>query len=171
MSRLSQQLKAKLNRAIDGIAEHIEQETGPDWRDYNEAVVADWKGKPRFNVEVRRDKSSIEMTVRPTGEHRMKWVWVDQGTGLHGPEKKAYKIPKVADGRLLVFQTGYRPRTMPVANFAVGSGTSVGPTVFTRKQITHPGIEPRHFTREQADEVRRTLPEELKLVIIRAIKR
>ncbi|NJL54391.1 hypothetical protein HC928_03780 [bacterium] len=171
MSRLSRLVAQKLNRASDAVEAHLKDVTGPDWKDYNEAVIGDWQRKPRFEVDVTRDQRAIELTVKPTGQHKMLWVWVDQGTGLHGPEGKAYKIPKVADGRLLAFKTDYRPKTMPVANFNVGPGKALGATVFTRKQITHPGIKPRNFTLDQADEVRLTIVSELTKAIAAKLRR
>lgn len=125
---------------------------GQDWKDYNDTVVKDWRRKPRFAVLTLRDKDKIELKVVPIGEHRMLWVWVDQGTD-------PYVIrPRFAPA--LKFQTDYRPRTMPRANYRVGPGRSIGPWV-TAQEVNHPGIEARNFTLEQADEVSQYLVNDL----------
>ena len=92
--------------------------------------------------------------------------YVDRGTGKYGPKKRAYFIyPRFAP--MLKFQTGYVPRTQPIAKFNVGPGKAFGAWV-TTPFVLHPGIQAREFT---ADYVRNTLRPVYKKRILEAIQR
>ena len=100
------------------------------------SVVLDWKGKPRFIAKMGDKDGDFVLSVRPAGKDAKKWNWVSRGT------KGPYKI-RAKNAKTLAFRTGYKPRTKPGGTFG-GPGVASGPWR-TPVEVTHPGIEPRHF--------------------------
>jgi hypothetical protein len=129
----SRQLKAELRRVLDDHAKAVKKEF--------EGVVDDWQNKPRFVIEQKIEAEMLTVVVRP--DKRMKasrvFGYVDRGTD--GP----YTIKPKKQGGRLAFQTGYQPKTLPIAQSGVGPGAAGGPLVFAR-QVTHPGIDARLFS-------------------------
>jgi len=72
-------------------------------------------------------------TVGEVGTHLLLLLWLERGTGLHGPKKRKYEIrPKNKAG---LFWGAYTPDGRPVI----------------RKKVLHPGIKPRRpFARAAA---------------------
>lgn len=134
----------KLNTIRAGAIDALE-EVGAQNVEYNRRATSNWRGRPRFSVQVQEDGHGIELHVRATGENASKFAWVDQGTGRWGPNRSPYKIPRVAGDEGVRFQTGYNAKTAPIARANVGDGSYSGGWV-TKKQIEHPGIRPREFT-------------------------
>lgn len=118
---------------------------GAEIRAEFEDVVSDWsdESRPSFTVEVKVKPTEIRVEVRPHKRRKTSRIfgYVDRGT--RGP----YPIrPKRTNksGRL-AFQTGYQPKTLPVARAHVGPGKAFGP--WTRPQaVQHPGIKARQFS-------------------------
>lgn len=108
-------------------------------------VVADWKNKPEFQTRKYVKVDSIGMTVFPTGEAKEIYTYVDQGTKPH------LIVPVHA--KLLKFNTGYLPKTLPnPARTVSGGGKATGPQVFA-KVVHHPGSEAREFSKTIAGDI------------------
>lgn len=118
--------------------------------------VDDWKSKPKFTKQVTVSSRAWNILVKVDARTRMGkiWKWVNEGTGLHGPQHKAYPIyPKKA--RALHFFVPHYPKTLPtgpvigprivLAQGAAGQGEVFAAKV-DRPGQTHPGIRPRYFT-------------------------
>lgn len=121
-----------------------------EMRTHFRRVTARWKGKPGYKWVIRADRSEIGATFGPTpNETGKRWHGIDYGTGRHGPKKRAYPIrPKRA--KYLRFQTGYSPNTRPVARYNAGLKRATGPWA-QKVFVLHPGIKPRHFTKDYVD--------------------
>ncbi len=105
-----------------------------------EKTTQTWKGaKPKFEVLIGLTGKDATVVVGPTGSDKavLKWVWIDQGTKPH--KIRAKNVP------LLKFRSGFSPKTLPnkIASFPSGS---FGPFV-SKKEVNHPGTEPRNFTK------------------------
>lgn len=115
-------------------------------------ATRDWSHKPRFvsTVIVRPDYIEVKLNVAGTAKDIFKFV--DQGTGLYGPNKRAYVIaPKNPDG-FLKFQRFYSAKTAPIAKLGQGTGERSGDWV-QKKEVIHPGIPGRHFTDKVIEEL------------------
>ncbi len=90
------------------------------------------------------------------------YVWVDGGT--EGP----YKIPKQPKEQgFLHFKTGGTPKTQP-GKFISLSG-SPGTESHFAKQVEHPGIDPRDFSGQEAEELEeKGFPKTMQISINRA---
>lgn len=132
-------------------------------------VVNNWKLKPRFVVQSQMTEKVYYAAVKPSGEHGDKFVWIDVGTGRHGPEKRSYIIrPKNA--AVLRFQTGHNPKTAAVARFGVGDGGFSGDTVFAN-EVEHPGIKSRLFNETYDENKRKEFRKNVKKAIIKGIEK
>jgi hypothetical protein len=130
-----------------GIAKEVERTLDryvkPRLLEYGERVTANWEHKPAFKAKKRVTKEGISVYVYPT-KNKDIWTWVSRGTGIHGPKKKPYRIPKTGK-KLLAFPSVYAPKTKPRGPSYGGSGESSGPTHFAMYIKDHPGIKGRHF--------------------------
>lgn len=141
------------------------QNASDDIQSTSRDVVRAWKNKPDFKDEFTIDPKRIECILKPKGSGRVLKIfgYVDKGT------KGPYLIPKVLlPGRMLKFRTGYSARTMPIAKYNVGSGTSFGGWV-SKKQVVHPGIKPRKFIETFMDELIPTLQVRVQTQITRSV--
>lgn len=124
----------------------LDKEVKPALVGAHEAVVANWKNKPGFAARKFLTADDITINVFPTGEHKMIWIYVDQGTKPHTiPERTPKKAPVLA----FMASGTYVPKTRPTAKIVSGGGVVVGgEQVFaTRaKAFTHPGSKARNFT-------------------------
>ncbi len=121
------------------------------------AVVRTWNSRPAFSRNVRIERFRIIAEIKPKGRHAKKWFWVDQGTGGGRADGKGspYIIrAKRVGGKpgLLRFRIGHNPRTLPIAKFNQGDGSSSGPFRSAR-EVIHPGIKARQFTKTWTDEL------------------
>lgn len=117
------------------------------------SALSNWNEKPRFVSKVKSTPKLIIGTIEVGGRVRKRFMWIELGTGLYGPKKAAYKIPKtVVPGKLLRFRTGYSPKTMPIARGNVGTGKATGAWI-SKAQVTHPGIKARKFFEHNAQEL------------------
>lgn len=110
------------------------QSTGRD-------TVRQWRHRVDFKEDLTIDPDRIEALVKPSGLKRNLKIfgYVDKGT------KGPYPIPKVVvPGKYLRFQVGYSARTMPIAQYNVGTGQHFGRWV-SKLQVMHPGIKARKF--------------------------
>lgn len=134
------------------------RDVGADWRRYYLLVVAQWKGKPRFDLRIETQQDRILLYVVPAGEFAQRWIWVDQGTEPHIIRPK---LP----GTKLKFRAGFNAKTKAVAQYNVGDGASFGQWISTNL-VRHPGTEARAFGKAAA---RRVTPI-VKPVLINAIR-
>lgn len=118
--------------------------------------IKQWKRKPTFIKEVSVTTRIWSIVIKVDMRTRMGkiWNWVNEGTGLHGPEQRAYPIYPVK-ARALHFYVPHYPKTL-------GTGPIIGPRIVMSQGVaeqsevfaakvdkpgqTHPGITPRHFT-------------------------
>ena len=147
-SKARQDLGRRLTSVPGEIRRELEEQ-GDAIKAELEDVVSDWspKNRPQFTRKVTVSPIRIVLEVRPLEGRQATTIfgYVDQGT--KGPYKIP-KVPKTPDSKppLLVFRTGYQPLTQPIAKAHVGTGQASGPWRRAR-QVTHPGIKGRHFSR------------------------
>lgn len=156
----------KLARAE--VEQTMDRKTKPALIKAHEEVVSDWKNKPQFKARKVVRPDSITVYVFPAGEHKMIWIYVDQGT-------KPHTMPAVT-GKLMVFQAGgtYMPKTAPVAQKVAGGGHVTGGVktfTTTRKVFTHPGNEPRGFSGQIATEQEPEFKKDMENAFRRAVRR
>ena len=119
--------------ALKGEGEQVARDMQADYR----RTTASWSHQVTFEklVDTQADGSFSALV----GTDDRIYGYVDQGT--HGP----YPIPKVAGGKMLKFKGGYRAKTTPGRIGSHGGG-AFGAFKF-RRQVMHPGIKPRRFTK------------------------
>lgn len=105
-----------------------------------DSATSTWNLKPKFNVRKTKRRGVVGLTIT-TNDERVLFVW--KGTGLYGPKKQAYDIPKKSNknAKTLRFQERYRAKTRP-GRIPAGTGGSSGNFIM-RKRVKHPGIKPR----------------------------
>ena len=145
-------------------------ETAQEAKTFLNKVTQRWKNKPLFRVKLLVSPGLLRWTVLATGPKRKIFRWVDEGTGKFGKKKRAYKIPKTPQTKVLRFQTGYSPKTKPIARFNVGPGKASGPVVFA-KQVIHPGIKGREFTKTIVKQLQPDLSRRINNAMKRGIRR
>ncbi len=111
---------------------------GAEMKASHEEVTDDWDHEPEFKVGMIISPYLLSVQVNVTGDNAKIWQFVDKGTKPHAI------FPKQPGGRL-IFQTGYNPRTTPVAQAHVGDGRASGNWV-KAKAVQHPGSDAREFT-------------------------
>ena len=122
----------------------MDQEVKPALVKSHEWVVEDWKHKPGFQGRKVIRSNSITVYVYPTGEHKMIWYYVDQGTKPH--------VIKAVRAPMLKFKTGYIAKTAAQpARLVSGGGRATGPWV-SKASVNHPGSEGRGFSEQIAKE-------------------
>lgn len=127
------------------IEQAIDKKIKPPLLKSHERIVANWKNKPDFQAKKVIRPDSIGVYVFPTGENKMIWIYVDQGTRPH------VILPKRAPR--LRFKTGYIPKTLArPARTVAGGGRATGDVVFA-KRVNHPGSEGREFTKQIAKDI------------------
>lgn len=136
----------------------------------HEEAVSRWTERPGFKVELTITQERMTMTIIPTGPFAERWTWIDQGTGLYGPKKRPYVIMPKKPGGHLVFQTGYSPKTEPIANSNAGTGTASGPWV-SKEMVIHPGIRPRKFTEKFEEDLKPDFRRLMENAFRRAVRR
>lgn len=109
-----------------------------------ENVTTGWSGeRPRWQAEYWANQYQIGFKIfsDPNSEGSLKWRWLDLGT------KKNYPIPTTPKppGQWLAFPSVYNAGSAPNRIRTYGS-SSGGETVFA-KQVIHPGIEARNWTK------------------------
>lgn len=99
-------------------------------------VVEDWKKRPDFSADYRRDGNEWVLWVHPTGPVAKVWRWLSAGVEprVIRPRRKTR----------LKFRGGYQPRTVPGQPFYSGPGKYTGDIHFDTL-VNWPGIEARDF--------------------------
>lgn len=142
-SSTRQQQIATMRKARSELLAVLEAEAAQVKADYEDAV-SDWsdENRPKFVAERKLASSELRITVRPYARRKASQVfsWVDLGTKPHVIRPK-----KSNPTQRLAFQTGYKPKTLPVAQAHVGPGRAEGN--LTRPMVVHhPGTAPRQFS-------------------------
>lgn len=142
-------LKSIVHREIDKTLEEVKRALVKS----HELVVADWTSDVGFAAKKMVNPSRITVYVYPTGEDKLIWIYVDQGTDPH-------PIPKnpLPPGKYLWFQWGgkgsYVPKTLArPARTVSGGGYVQGGHLVRMKQVNHPGNEGRHFSEQIAKDI------------------
>ena len=138
-----------------------------DGKTYHENAVRTWVNKPKWQIHSTRSELMLGAQLEVTGEARQIWLWVDKGTGQYGESGSPYWIFPRRPGGRLAFQTGYDPKTRPIAKANVGSGTASGETVFS-DGVLHPGIKGREFSQTYRE---RIVQPNLKNTIVKRVRR
>jgi hypothetical protein len=134
------------NIAKKAINEALDKDVKPALIKSHNLVVANWKHKPKFQTRKDIRPNKITMSVFPVGDNAEIYTFVDQGTRPH--------VIKAKNAPRLVFQTGYKPKTLArPARTVSGGGVATGPTVFA-KQVQHPGSEAREFSETIAEDIK-----------------
>lgn len=147
----------------------MDRRVKPELLKDHRAVVKDWKSDVDFAARTYVRRDSIGVYVYPVGDDKQVWHYVNEGTRPH-------TIPAVV-GKLMVFKAGgtYVPKTRakPARTVAGGGVVQGGATVFTtrRRAFTHPGNEPREFTKEIAEEYDKAFRRETENAFRRALRR
>jgi hypothetical protein len=125
-------------KVMQPIAKQIEREI----LTRRQRTTQSWQHKPSFDVqtEVTPDGLSVR-----EGTSDAIYTFVDRGT------RGNYPIEPKGPGYPLVFQSGYRAKTMP-GYLGSGSGGPFGPRVGAYRVI-HPGIRARRFSERIFQEV------------------
>jgi len=128
-------------------------------------VVATWseKSRPKFGYTVSVTPAQVSLEVKTKGRNRRIYNWIDQGT------KGPYTIRAKTEGGRLVFQTGYSPRTAPVAQYDVGTGQAAGGWV-SPMEVQHPGIEARQFEKTFRKQFKPALKRAIDNAVLRALR-
>jgi len=160
--------------ALQKAADHVLLRAGEQIVEELDDVVADWEDTPRFKLygprwssKSRRGKTREVMVVPWPGEEAsQKFIWVDQGT------KGPYTI-KAKNAPYLVFKVPTAPMTLPMPRMIGGVGPrrqrtpagEMGEAHFVSvEEVTHPGIEPRHFIAYVVTRVRLLFRDEMAVV-------
>lgn len=112
------------------------QEAGKILKRDHEKVVSQWNHKPKFGYVYRVSEIEISANVYAYGANAKIFFWVNDGTKPHVIRPKRSKYLK--------FRTNYKPRTAR-GGFG-GPGRAEGGWV-NAKQVNHPGIQARDFTK------------------------
>ncbi len=126
----------------------------------HEKIVAGWKSDIPFKSLMKVTTDSISVYVFPTGKHKMKFIWVNEGTKPHKIEGK--------DSRLYIPIAPYVPYTQPIAKYGGYGGYPDGRSsqgFNTPFAVEHPGIKARKFTEKI------TKDEDTRRVFTNAIRR
>jgi len=123
-------------------------------------LVKNWNGQPVFQSTTKIVGGALVVHCKPTGPNAQKWIWVSQGTKPHTIKPK--------NSPVLIFSTGYQPKTKP-GNFFAGPGLSEGPTVVARS-VNHPGTEPRNFEKKWIEWVKAWWPDEARALIKKGLR-
>lgn len=94
-----------------------------------------------FQVTTRTWSHGVEFPISAPDPYTREIATSDPIYGMVNDGTRPHPIH--ASGRVLVFQGGFRSKTLP-RSIASGSGGSGGPTVFTRS-VNHPGTKARDF--------------------------
>lgn len=140
------------------IKSYLKRKVKPEIKQALQKQVDNFDRKPDFRVRVSgpgRNPSlpggyGIALDAWPIGEHADLWRLLSRGADEH-------KIPLRPKGpkSWLIYQKNYEPKTKIVGNqlSTGGSGAYSGPIV-KKKQVTHPGFDPRRWTYYLMEEYR-----------------
>ena len=137
----------------------IEQATVEVWngvkKDF-ESTVSTWQSKPRFGM-TRKGNTWYVSTKNDV------YSYVDRGT------KGPYLIPKVIKPgvRLAYFKKGFRAKTRP-GIIGSSAGRAANSDFRRPKQVSHPGIKPRGFSKKIKEKWARVWRDKVALAIRRA---
>lgn len=140
---IAKQVKA-IENALTGTASAIRVD--------HKVTVQTFTHKPTFVIDSRPYERDI-YTTDPI------YKYLNDGTPPH--------IIRPRNKPALAFQSGHKRKTMPNV-IASRPGGKFGPTVFTKKEIKHPGTQATNFTRVIAKKWNREAPRNLQRAIAAA---
>jgi len=144
------------------VEQTIDRKSKPELIQAHDRVVANWKNKPEFKARKRITRIGITIFVFASGDAAEIWRYVTGGTRPHPITPKRPGYP-------LKFQTGYKPKTIPVGKFG-GPGRYTGPTVRAYR-VQHPGTKARRFEEAIADDYKRTFARDIENAMRRGLRR
>lgn len=134
--------------------------------------VKEWNEKPEFTKKVSVVSKKWALSVKTSKSRKIGKIfdWVDKGTGSRGGHKDYVIKPKRKNG-MLRFSWPNNPKSLP--NPAIPGFPQTDPVRgVRRKEVIHPGIYPRNFTKTLFDALKdRTKPGGFRSVVEAAIKR
>ena len=148
-----------------GIAKEVElaldTKVAPKLREYGERVTANWEHRPKWVLRKSVDRGGIRVYMTPATNADI-WTYVSRGTKAHviRPRKKP----------MLVFPTGYVPKTTPSGPSYGGPGKASGPTVYAM-EVHHPGNKGRLFEEAFARWIKPIFEREVKAAIQRGARK
>jgi hypothetical protein len=138
-----------LSQLADSTAAQFAKSMGNQVKTHYQTTVSTWATKPTFKVTIQQQKGLTRFSV---GTTEPRYIGIDKGTGKWGSSKRSYIIRPRNPNGVLVFRSQYISATKP--NSGTGGINTLRPTTASRsgelvftKQVTHPGIKPRFFTR------------------------
>lgn len=120
-----------------------------DLQDDFENVSERWEHRVKFTQDWSESPHSYEVIIRPTGENKKIFGYVDQGT-------KPHLIQPLNPVGKLKFRTGYSPRTAYRGQTNVGTGQAYGGWV-NKTVVNHPGSKAREFSGQILEDLSPTL--------------
>lgn len=171
--RIRSDLRKTLIRQDKALRQELHDEmqtTAVDMANWLTIATRGWtKVKVRFAPRVETLPDRLRAFADVAGTGKKIFGYIDKGTGLYGPKKKAYEIKPKPPNKVLSFRTGYKPKTGPSARINIGPGKATGKRVVAMKVI-HPGIQPRDFTKVVSKELKPSFDQRIDKAIRRAIK-
>lgn len=165
-----EKLMVRKSKAIRKEVRTAARDTATDLANWLGVAVREWSNRPRFAGRVILLPDFVEVKVDVAGSAKKIFFYVDRGTGTYGPKKQPYPIPKtpLPPGKSLKFQTGYSVRSQPGAKIGMGTGEHFGNWI-SKKQVMHPGIEPRNFEKKALEELMPSFYDRISDAIARGI--
>lgn len=130
-----------------------------------------WNEKPTFKSKaiVSSKRWALTISVSEKGKIGKIYKWVDKGTGSRGGNE-AYVIRPLRKDGMLAYVVPHHPFTLP--NPTVPGFPPTGPEhLVMRKEVIHPGIYPRNFTKTMVETLKGRKPGSFNSVVNAAVKR
>lgn len=152
-----EQVEEQLNQGL--------RESARDHRADMESFVMNWKHKPGFKSDEKRQSDGHSISIYPTGENAKYWRFVSFGT--EGRIITPVRAPN------LVFRyqgagQSYVPKTTRGGGFG-GAGKKIGP-VRRFSGVKWPGIDAREFEKEVIKANRKEFEKNMKEALERGLK-
>lgn len=145
----------------------IDAKSKPELIAKHDEVVADWDTEIEFKARKFVTKSGIRINVFASGENKMIWIYVTQGTRPHVIKPKRPGYP-------LRFKWGgpgsYKPKTTTAPSFG-GPGEVQGGKIVRFPAVNHHGNEPRPFPAQIAREYKPTFSRDMENASRRGVRR
>ena len=139
---------------VDHASSQIAKGVAELLRTQSKRTVQSWENVPQINV--KRSSRGDEIVIKMLMERWAVPIWerLDKGTSPHTITPK--------NARFLVFrQTGFVSKTRP-NTFSSRKGQEATGELQFRKQVNHPGHEPRNWTRMMEERAMKKLRDEIK---------
>lgn len=162
----------------DELSVHLKKEVSAEIKKEMKKRAKGWRHKPRFATKFKRPRDIIgDLFVYPSsGEGADHWRMVSGGSKPYrGAGKKGtpgvHGIPSVPPPRAAMPISKYRPKTMPGGVYGQRSRRYPPHAFIAPGPIWHPGIEPRNFEKDIADDIKVSLGRGVADVMERVLQR